>query len=66
MFRNKEVKALITTGEGKFFSNGLDLQSLISSSEKEKAQAFLQNAMRLLARILTFPVVTIAALNGES
>lgn len=65
LFRNKEVKAMITTGEGKFFSNGLDLQSLISSSKEPKSQAFLQDAMQLIARILTFPAVTIAALNGE-
>ena len=55
--------ALVTTGEGKFYSNGLDLDWLGSAPDPD---AFMTRVHRLLIRVLTFPAVTIAAVNGHA
>jgi Delta3-Delta2-enoyl-CoA isomerase len=55
--------ALVTTGEGKFYSNGLDLDWLGSATDPE---AFMDKVHRLLVRILTFPTLTVAAVNGHA
>jgi enoyl-CoA hydratase/carnithine racemase len=55
--------ALVTTGEGKFYSNGLDLDQLGTASDPA---AFLDQVHRLLVRVLTFPAVTVAAVNGHA
>ncbi|XP_067652520.1 uncharacterized protein [Haliotis asinina] len=55
--RNPGCWALITTAEGKFYSNGLNLDFL-----KSKETAFGE----LCRRLLTFPVVTVAAINGHA
>ncbi|RGB32645.1 ClpP/crotonase-like domain-containing protein [Rhizophagus diaphanus] len=56
-----EPAALITTGEGKFFSNGLDLEHAITTP------GFFDNYyLKLLTRILTFPIPTVAAINGHA
>ncbi|CAG8492886.1 13658_t:CDS:2 [Acaulospora morrowiae] len=53
--------ALITRGEGKFFSNGLDLEHALS------VPGFFDNYyLKLLVRMLTFPIPTVAALNGHA
>jgi enoyl-CoA hydratase/carnithine racemase len=58
--------ALVTTGEGKFYSNGLDLDALAGKSGAEIA-AYLQSVMGgLFARVLAFPRATVAALNGHA
>jgi enoyl-CoA hydratase/carnithine racemase len=57
--------ALVTTGTGKFFSNGLDLDWVMSA---EADMTFVELAMatqRLLARTLVFPRPTVAAINGH-
>lgn len=57
--------ALVTTGTGKFYSNGLDLAWAMSD---EADMTFVELAMavqRLFARTLTFPRPTIAAINGH-
>lgn len=56
--------ALVTTGEGKFYSNGLDLDWLMSAGAE--ATGFLDDVHRLLGRILTFPAITVAAINGHA
>ncbi|RHZ71426.1 hypothetical protein Glove_258g38 [Diversispora epigaea] len=56
-----EPAALITIGEGKFFSNGLDLEHALSTPG-----FFDDYYLKLLVRILTFPIPTVAALNGHS
>jgi enoyl-CoA hydratase/carnithine racemase len=57
--------ALVTTGRGKFYSNGLDLEwmggegaGLVEQHMIEVHNAFL--------RMLTFPMVTVAGLNGHT
>ncbi len=57
--------ALVTTGAGKFYSNGLDLDALAGKSGAEIA-AYLQSVHRLFARILAFPRITVAAINGHA
>ena len=60
-----EAAALVTTAEGKFFSNGFDLEWM-SGLGAEAARAFLVDTQRLWARLLAFPVPTVAAINGHA
>lgn len=57
--------ALVTTGEGKFWSNGLALGALAGRTPAEIG-AYLRDVHRLFARILAFPRATVAALNGHA
>src|SRR5262249_34245350 len=59
-----EAAALVTTGEGKFYSNGLDLEWL-AGVDAAQAKENLRCVLALLGRLLTFPMVTVAALNGH-
>jgi len=56
--------ALVTTGEGKFFSNGLDLDWLMSGADG--TEGFIDEVHRLLGRVLGFGAVTVAAVNGHA
>lgn len=58
-------KALVTTGSGKFYSNGLDLESLMAAGSEEMA-AFVADDERLFARIIATPYITVAACNGHT
>lgn len=60
-----EPSALVTTGEGKFYTNGLDLD-WISKLQPEQAGPFISEVHELLARVLTFPLITVAAVNGHA
>ncbi|WP_055587661.1 enoyl-CoA hydratase-related protein [Streptacidiphilus griseoplanus] len=57
-------RALVTTATGKFFSNGLDLDWLFAHTDQ--AGAYVAGVQELLARMLTLPVVTVAALQGHT
>jgi enoyl-CoA hydratase/carnithine racemase len=56
--------ALVTTGEGKFFSNGLDLDWLMGGGEG--TEGFIDEVHRLLGRVLGFGAATVAAVNGHA
>jgi Delta3-Delta2-enoyl-CoA isomerase len=56
--------ALVTTGERKFYSNGMDLAWLATISGE--ADGFLAEVNRLFARLLGFPMATVAAVNGHA
>jgi Delta3-Delta2-enoyl-CoA isomerase len=56
--------ALVTTGTGKFFSNGLDLDWL--SSGQVDVGGFLHDLHALLLRVLRLDVITVAAINGHA
>lgn len=56
--------ALVVTGEGKFFSNGLDLDTLTGGGDG--VLAYLASAQELLARVLELPLPTVAAINGHA
>jgi enoyl-CoA hydratase/carnithine racemase len=60
-----ESAALVTAGEGKFFSTGLDLDWLLDPAT-EPMPVFVADAERLLARMLGFPIATVAACNGHT
>ena len=57
--------ALVLTGDGKFFSNGLDLDYMGSAPEGE-GLAVAERVQRMLARVLGLPAITVAALNGPT
>jgi enoyl-CoA hydratase/carnithine racemase len=57
--------ALVTIGEGKFYSNGLDLEWM-SGPGRDQAAACVGRVEAILARMLTFPAITVAALNGHA
>jgi enoyl-CoA hydratase/carnithine racemase len=56
--------ALVTTGEGKFYSNGMDLDWL--ATVPEQAGDYLSAIYRVLGRVLSFPAITVAAVNGHA
>ena len=56
--------ALVTKGEGKFFSNGLDLEWLPSPGVD--MPAFVADVERLFARMIAAPYITVAACNGHT
>ncbi|WP_131740157.1 enoyl-CoA hydratase/isomerase family protein [Actinomadura roseirufa] len=57
-------RALVTTGTGKFYSNGLDLACLAGGPDA--AEAYLRRVHGLYARLLELPVPTVAAVNGHA
>lgn len=57
--------ALVTTGEERFYSNGLDL-AWLTGPGRGQAQGFVGRLQTLLARLLTLPVPTLAAVNGHA
>ena len=57
--------ALVTTGTGKFYSNGLDLEEMMAAGTGN-ADTYLHGVLNILARVLTFPAVTVAAINGHA
>ena len=57
-------KALVTTATGKFFSNGLDLDWLFAHADR--AGEYVGGVQELLARVLSLPMVTVAALQGHT
>jgi Delta3-Delta2-enoyl-CoA isomerase len=59
-----DAKALVTTGDGKFYSNGLDLDWLAAHSDR--GDWYVDQVQQLLARVLVAPVPTVAAVNGHA
>ena len=56
--------ALVTSGAGKFYSNGLDLEWM-GGIGAEELQEHMDNVHDTFIRMLTFPAITVAALNGH-
>jgi Delta3-Delta2-enoyl-CoA isomerase len=56
---------LVTAGAGRHYSNGFDL-GFLGSLAGDELGAFVARSRRVLARILTFPLPTAAALNGHA
>ena len=57
--------ALVTTGEEKFYSNGLDLTWLSGDGQQEGGK-FISDVMRFFGRVMACPVPTVAAINGHA
>ncbi|BDX29853.1 enoyl-CoA hydratase [Mycobacterium antarcticum] len=58
------VGGLVTTGTGKFYSNGLDLDWLLAHGDQ--MQSYVGRVHALFARVLTLPMPTAAGLNGHA
>ena len=56
--------ALVTTGTGKFYSNGLDVEWMMSHGSE--LAMYLTSTLGLIARILTLPMISVAAVNGHA
>jgi len=57
------AKALVTTGTGKFYSNGLDLEYMTASGDPG---GYLASVLELIGRVLVFPTYTVCAINGHA
>ena len=57
-------KAVVTTGVGKFYSNGLDLDYM--ASHPDDSESNLRDVHALLARVLAFPAPIVAAVQGHA
>lgn len=55
---------LVTTAGGKFYTNGLDLDWL--GAHADQAQSYVARVQALLARVLTLPTPTAAAVTGHA
>ncbi|OBG61738.1 enoyl-CoA hydratase-related protein [Mycobacterium sp. E3339] len=58
------AQGLVTTGGDKFYTNGLDLDWL--GAHGDQTQAYVGRVQALLARVLTFPLPTAAAVTGHA
>ncbi|HUD69900.1 MAG TPA: enoyl-CoA hydratase/isomerase family protein [Acidimicrobiales bacterium] len=56
--------ALVLTGEGKFFSNGLDLERF--EGDRDEMVTTVAMFEQLLGRLFVLPVYTVAAINGHA
>lgn len=56
--------ALVTMGQGKFYSKGLDLEWIIE--HVDQLASYRADVQELLARVLTLPVFAVAAVNGHA
>ncbi|MFC7817099.1 enoyl-CoA hydratase-related protein [Streptomyces sp. NPDC057367] len=56
-------RALVTAATGKFWSNGLDLDWLFAHADQHD---YVVSVHELFARMLSLPVVTVAALQGHT
>ncbi|MFE5142111.1 enoyl-CoA hydratase-related protein [Streptomyces fagopyri] len=62
--RTAGPRALVTAATGKFYSNGLDLEWL--SAHADQHDDHLVSVHGLFARLLSLPVITVAALQGHT
>ncbi len=56
-------RALVTTAEGKFWSNGLDLEW--AGAHPDQFSSYVASVHEMLARMLELPVPTVAAVQGH-
>jgi len=61
-----EPVAVVVTGEGKYFSNGLDLEWMAANADQGGPAAVANGMQQLYARLLTFPSGVVAAINGHA
>jgi enoyl-CoA hydratase/carnithine racemase len=57
-------RALVTAATGRFYSNGLDLDWLFAHADQY--QDYVNSVHGLFARLLSLPVITVAALQGHT
>jgi Delta3-Delta2-enoyl-CoA isomerase len=67
----RETEALtlvVTSGHDKIWSNGFDIdwvEARLAAGDKESVTHFLQRDLELRRRLLAYPLITIASLNGH-
>jgi Delta3-Delta2-enoyl-CoA isomerase len=57
--------ALVTSGAGKFYSNGLDVAWMMANGPTAAGE-MIQRTLAVIGRVLTLPVFTVAAVNGHA
>ncbi|WP_329538147.1 enoyl-CoA hydratase-related protein (plasmid) [Streptomyces sp. NBC_01450] len=62
--KSDSPRALVTAATGKFYSNGLDLEWL--SGHADQWQDYVVSVQQLYARLLSLPVITVAAVQGHA
>ena len=62
--RSQSIAGLIITGEGRYFSNGVDISYL--RNFPETANTLQKDIENVMARILSLGVVTVSLLNGHT
>ena len=60
---SEEPLALVITGTGKFFSNGLDLDWVMANADQWPT--YVARVQALFTNVLTLPVPTVCAINGH-
>ena len=63
--RSSGPAALVTVGEEKFYSNGLDL-TWMSGDGASEGGGFVTSVLQFLGRLMACPVPTVAAINGHA
>jgi enoyl-CoA hydratase/carnithine racemase len=63
--RARGPKALVTTGTGRFYSNGLDLDWAMREA-RGRFDAWLSSVLAIYGRVLALPCHTVAAINGHA
>ncbi len=61
--------AMVTTGNDKFFTNGIDLDWMFgpeAQATPDTIPDFIASMMQLWARVLSMPIPTVAAVNGHA
>jgi enoyl-CoA hydratase/carnithine racemase len=58
------ARGLVTTARNKFYTNGLDLDWL--TAHPEQMQSYVARVQAMLARVLTLPMPTAAAVTGHA
>lgn len=67
--RTEATILVVTSNHEKIFSNGIDLEwiiPVIQNKEIDKAKAFFYGLNRLFKRLVTYPLITVAAINGHA
>ncbi|WP_188829697.1 enoyl-CoA hydratase-related protein [Nocardia camponoti] len=62
--KSEGAAALVTVATGKYYSNGLDTDYVFGNLDK--IHGYLDSVHTLYTRLLTFPMPTIAAVNGHA
>jgi len=62
--KSQGPRSLVTAATGKYYSNGLDLDWLLAHMDER--EGYVVSVHELLARILSLPVITVAALQGHT
>jgi enoyl-CoA hydratase/carnithine racemase len=66
ILRNDAKALILTGGDGKFFSNGHDVVWLEKKFDSGEAELFIREYYQLVARFMSLPIPTVAAINGHA